>query len=109
MGTYAESLLTPDERVLRRERQHPIALVLDSWMAIILWGITLLLIIARIIVPEEIFGQRLFGDDTWLARWPWPPRSSPCSAASSSWLFAGGGGARRSSSSPTTAWCWPGV
>lgn len=65
MGTYAESLLTPDERVLRRERQHPIALVLDSWMAIILWGITLLLIIARIIVPEEIFGQRLFGDDTW--------------------------------------------
>ena len=27
MGTYAESLLTPDERVLRRERQHPIALI----------------------------------------------------------------------------------
>jgi len=65
MGTYAESLLTPDERVLRRERQHPIALILDSWMAIILWGITILLIIARIIVPEEILGQRLFGDDTW--------------------------------------------
>ncbi len=64
MGTYAESLLTPDERVLRRERQHPIALVLDSWPAIILWGITILLIVARIIVPEEILGQRLFGDDT---------------------------------------------
>ena len=30
MGTYAESLLTPDERILRRERQHPIALVLDD-------------------------------------------------------------------------------
>jgi hypothetical protein len=64
MGTYAESLLTPDERVLRRERQHPIALVLDSWPAIILWSITIILIIARFIVPEEIFGQRLFGDDT---------------------------------------------
>jgi hypothetical protein len=64
MGTYAESLLTPDERVLRRERQHPIALVLDSWPAIILWGITIALIIARVLVPEEILGQRLFGDDT---------------------------------------------
>ncbi len=38
--------------------------ILDSWMAIILWGITIVLIIARIIVPEEVFGQRLFGDDT---------------------------------------------
>ena len=45
MGTYAESLLTPDERVLRRERQHPIALVLDSWMAIILWAVTALSLI----------------------------------------------------------------
>jgi hypothetical protein len=66
MGTYAESLLTPDERVLRRERQHPIALILDSWPAIILWSITIVLIIARFIVPEEVLGQRVFGDDTLL-------------------------------------------
>ena len=64
MGTYAESLLTPDERVLRRERQHPIALVLDSWMAIILWAITIVLIIARVVVPEEVAGRNVFGDDT---------------------------------------------
>jgi len=64
MGTYAESLLTPDERVLRRERQHPIALILDSWPAIILWGITIVLIIARFFIPEEIAGRQLFGDDT---------------------------------------------
>ena len=65
MGTYAESLLTPDERVLRRERQHPIALVLDSWPAIILWGITIVLILARIFVPDEFLGRNVFGDDTW--------------------------------------------
>ena len=65
MGTYAESLLTPDERVLRRERQHPIALILDSWMAIILWGVTIVLLIARVIVPEEFMGRNLFGPDTW--------------------------------------------
>lgn len=66
MGSYAESLLTPDERVLRRERQHPIALILDSWMAVILWAITAVLIIARIIVPEEFLGRNLFGPDTWI-------------------------------------------
>lgn len=66
MGTYAESLLTPDERVLRRERQHPIALILDSWMAIILWAITAVLIIAQVIVPEEFMGRNLFGPDTWI-------------------------------------------
>jgi hypothetical protein len=64
MGTYAESLLTPDERVLRRERQHPIALILDSWPAIIVWGITIVLIVARFIVPDELLGRNLFGDDT---------------------------------------------
>lgn len=64
MGTYAESLLTPDERVLRRERQHPIALILDSWPAIIVWGITIILVVARIIVPEEVLGRNVFGDDT---------------------------------------------
>lgn len=65
MGTYAESLLTPDERVLKRERQHPIALILDSWPAIILWGIALLLIVAKFIIPEDVAGRNVFGDDTW--------------------------------------------
>ncbi len=64
MGTYAESLLTPDERVLRRERQHPIALIADSWPAIIVWGITIVLIVARLIVPDDVMGRNLFGDDT---------------------------------------------
>jgi len=64
MGTYAESLLTPEERVLRRERQHPIALILDSWLAIILWGVTIVLVVARVIVPDEVLGNNLFGDDT---------------------------------------------
>jgi hypothetical protein len=64
MGSYAESLLTPDERVIRRERQHPIALLLDSWLAIILWGITIVLFIVQLIVPEEVFGRDLFGRGT---------------------------------------------
>jgi len=65
MGTYAESLLTPDERVLRRERQHPIALILDSWPAIILWGITIVFIVAGLIVPDEVAGRDVFGGGTW--------------------------------------------
>ena len=65
MGTYAESLLTPDEQVLRRERQHPVALILDSWLAIILWTATIILLIVRIFLPGEMFGRDLFGDGTW--------------------------------------------
>jgi hypothetical protein len=64
MGTYAESLLTPEERVIRRERQHPIALLLDSWLAIILWGITAILLVAQVLVPEEVMGQNVFGRGT---------------------------------------------
>ncbi len=67
MGTYAESLLTPDERVLKRERQHPIALILDSWLAIILWGATIILLIVRIFLPGEVAGRDLFGPGTWFA------------------------------------------
>jgi hypothetical protein len=67
MGTYAESLLTPDERVLRRERQHPIALILDSWLAIILWSITIVLLLIRVLLPQEIAGRDLFGPGTWFA------------------------------------------
>jgi hypothetical protein len=65
MGTYAESLLTPDEKVLRRERQHPIALILDSWPAIILWTATIILLVVRVFLPEELAGRDLFGSDTW--------------------------------------------
>ena len=65
MGTYAESLLTPDEKVLRRERQHPVALILDSWLAIILWGATIILLLIRIFLPEQVAGRDLFGSGTW--------------------------------------------
>jgi hypothetical protein len=64
MGTYAESLLTPEERVIRRERQHPIALLLDSWLAIILWGVTLILIVAQFVLPEQVMGRDVFGRGT---------------------------------------------
>jgi uncharacterized membrane protein YdbT with pleckstrin-like domain len=67
MGTYAESLLTPDERVVTRERQHPIALILDSWLAIILWSATIILLVIRVVLPEEIAGRDLFGPGTLLA------------------------------------------
>ena len=65
MGSYADSLLTPDENVLRRERQHPIALLLDSWLAIILWTATIVLLLIRIFLPEELLGQDLFSSGTW--------------------------------------------
>jgi len=65
MGTYAESLLTPDEKVLERQRQHPVALILDSWLAIILWSATVILLLIRIFLPEEVFGRDLFGAGTW--------------------------------------------
>jgi uncharacterized membrane protein YdbT with pleckstrin-like domain len=68
MGTYAESLLTPDEKVLKRERQHPIALILDSWLAIILWGATIVLVILRFVLPDEVFGWDLFSPGTWFGQ-----------------------------------------
>jgi hypothetical protein len=56
MGTYAESLLTTDERIIVRERQHWLALILDSWLAIILWGAAIVLVILRLFLPDEFFG-----------------------------------------------------
>jgi membrane protein YdbS with pleckstrin-like domain len=67
MGTYAESLLTPDEKVLRRERQHPIALVLDSWLAIVLWAAVIVLLLVRLVLPRDVFGYDLFGQGTWFS------------------------------------------
>jgi len=63
MGSYAESLLTPDEKVLMRQRQHWLALILDSWLAIIFWGATVILIVAQLILPEEFDFFGLFSLD----------------------------------------------
>ncbi|MFV2062884.1 MAG: PH domain-containing protein [Chloroflexota bacterium] len=65
MGSYAESLLTPDEKVLRRERQHWLALILDSWLAMALWSVTIILIVVRMFLPEDVFGYDLFSGTTW--------------------------------------------
>jgi hypothetical protein len=56
MGTYAESLLTVDEHIIVRERQHWLVLILDSWLAIILWGATIVLLILRLFLPEDFYG-----------------------------------------------------
>jgi hypothetical protein len=54
MGTYAESLLTPDEKVITRERQHWLALILDSWLAIIFWGATAILLVVGPPAPRHL-------------------------------------------------------
>ena len=36
---YGDSLLTQGERILLRSRQHVLALILDSRLAILFWGI----------------------------------------------------------------------
>jgi hypothetical protein len=63
MGTYAESLLTPDEKVIMRQRQHWLALILDSWLAIIFWGATIILIVAQLLLPDEFDFFGLFSLD----------------------------------------------
>jgi hypothetical protein len=45
MGTYADSLLTKGEVVLRREKQHWLSLFLESRLSILLWGIAIVLLI----------------------------------------------------------------
>jgi len=59
MGTYAESLLTPDEKVIMRQRQHWLVLILDSWLAIIFWGAAIVLVLLRLFMPDEFFGVSL--------------------------------------------------
>ncbi len=59
MGSYAESLLTRDEKVLMRQRQHWLALILDSWLAIILWGAAIVLILLRLFMPGDVLGVSL--------------------------------------------------
>ena len=53
MGTYADSLLSEGETVIRRERQHWLALLLDSRAAIGIWLVAvLILIVLWILVPS---------------------------------------------------------
>jgi hypothetical protein len=42
MGSYADSLLTDGEVVLRREHQHWLSLFLESRLSILLWGLGIL-------------------------------------------------------------------
>ncbi len=42
MGSYADSLLTDGEVVLRREHQHWLSLFLESRLSVLLWGLGLL-------------------------------------------------------------------
>lgn len=41
MGSYAETLLAPNEVVVHRSRQHWLSLILDSRLAIVLWAIVI--------------------------------------------------------------------
>lgn len=44
MGSYADSLLTQGEVVIRRERQHWLSLFLESRLSVMLWGLGLVLL-----------------------------------------------------------------
>jgi uncharacterized membrane protein YdbT with pleckstrin-like domain len=59
---YAETLLTPDEEFVVRERQHWLALLLDSWLAIVLWGATIVLLLAYLLIPDIFGSGTLLGD-----------------------------------------------
>ena len=50
---YADSLLTQGERILLRSRQHVLALILDSRLAILFWGITLIAVIVRLLFLRD--------------------------------------------------------
>jgi hypothetical protein len=53
MGTYADSLLTDGEVVLRREHQHWLSLFLESRLSIFLWGVGLLALIVILLRPPH--------------------------------------------------------
>jgi len=46
MGTYADSLLTEGEVVIRRERQHWLSLFLETRLSILLWVIAIVALLA---------------------------------------------------------------
>jgi uncharacterized membrane protein YdbT with pleckstrin-like domain len=47
---YADSLLTQGERIIHRGRQHWLALVLDSRLAILFWGVAIIALILRFVL-----------------------------------------------------------
>jgi uncharacterized membrane protein YdbT with pleckstrin-like domain len=49
MGTYADSLLTQGEVVIRRARKHWLSLFLESRLSILLWAIAILLLLAVVV------------------------------------------------------------
>src|SRR4029079_3739312 len=53
MGSYADSLLTDGEVVLRREHQHWLSLFLESRLSIFLWGVGLLALIVILLRPPH--------------------------------------------------------
>jgi hypothetical protein len=62
MASYAESLLTKDERVVYKQKQHWLSLILDSRLAILFWGITIIAAIVRLL----FFRDGGFGEVTSL-------------------------------------------
>jgi hypothetical protein len=53
MASYAESMLTAHERVVARQRQHWLAVILDSRLGLLLWGIAILLIVVRFLFVQD--------------------------------------------------------
>jgi hypothetical protein len=47
---YADSLLTQGENILLRSRQHVLALILDSRVAIVFWGVAIIAIVLRFLL-----------------------------------------------------------
>jgi hypothetical protein len=53
MASYADTMLTAHERIIVRQRQHWLAVILDSRIGLLLWGIAILLIVVRFLfVPD---------------------------------------------------------
>ena len=53
MGTYADSLLTDGEVVLRREHQHWLSLFLESRLSIFLWIVGIIALAAILLRPPH--------------------------------------------------------
>jgi hypothetical protein len=52
--SYADTMLAPGEHVIVRQRQHWLALILDSRLAILLWALAIVAVIIRfLVVPED--------------------------------------------------------
>ncbi len=53
MGTYADSLLTQGEVVIRRERQHWLSLFLETRLSILLWAIAIVVLVVAFNVGDR--------------------------------------------------------